>query len=78
MSTAALTRKGRITIPVIVRRALNVEAGDRVEFLEIEPGRQAVRTATAVSRWVADADWRAVSGACAAVAVGHLRSPYER
>jgi antitoxin PrlF len=39
MSTATLTTRGRITIPVDVRRALNVEAGDRVEFVEIEPGR---------------------------------------
>jgi AbrB family looped-hinge helix DNA binding protein len=30
---------GQITIPVDVRRALNVEAGDRVEFIQIEPGR---------------------------------------
>ena len=39
MSTATLTTKGQITIPVDVRRALNVEAGDRVEFVQIEPGR---------------------------------------
>ena len=29
---------GQITIPVDVRRALNVEAGDRVEFVQIETG----------------------------------------
>lgn len=34
-----MTPKGQITIPVDVRRALNVEAGDRVEFVQIEPGR---------------------------------------
>ncbi len=39
MSTATLTTKGQITIPVDVRRALNVEAGDRVEFVQMEPGR---------------------------------------
>jgi AbrB family looped-hinge helix DNA binding protein len=39
MSTATLTTKGQITIPVDVRRALNVEAGDRVEFVQLEPGR---------------------------------------
>ena len=39
MSTATMTTKGQITIPVDVRRALNVEAGDRVEFVQIEPGR---------------------------------------
>jgi AbrB family looped-hinge helix DNA binding protein len=32
MSTATLTSKGQITIPAIVRSALGVEAGDRVEF----------------------------------------------
>jgi antitoxin PrlF len=46
VTTATLTRKGQITIPVDVRRALNVEAGDRVEFVEIEPGRFEVIAAT--------------------------------
>lgn len=46
MSTATLTTKGQITIPVDVRRALNVEAGDRVEFVQIEPGRFEVLAAT--------------------------------
>ena len=39
MTAATLTTKGQITIPIDVRRALNVEAGDRVEFVQIEPGR---------------------------------------
>jgi AbrB family looped-hinge helix DNA binding protein len=39
VSTATLTTKGQVTIPVDVRRALNVEAGDRLEFVQIEPGR---------------------------------------
>jgi antitoxin PrlF len=46
MATATLTTKGQITIPVDVRRALNVEAGDRVEFVEVEPGRFEVIAAT--------------------------------
>ncbi len=46
MSTATLTTKGQITIPVDVRRALNVEPGDRVEFVQIEPGRFEVIAAT--------------------------------
>ena len=39
MSAATVTCKGQITIPVDVRQALRVEAGDRVEFIEVEPGR---------------------------------------
>ncbi|MFM8805399.1 MAG: AbrB/MazE/SpoVT family DNA-binding domain-containing protein [Planctomycetia bacterium] len=39
MSTATLTSKGQITIPVEVRHDLNVDAGDRVEFIQIAPGR---------------------------------------
>ncbi len=39
MTTATLTSKGQITIPVAVRKALGVDAGDRVEFVEIVPGR---------------------------------------
>ena len=39
MTTATVTTKGQITIPAQVRQALKVEAGDRVEFIEIEPGR---------------------------------------
>jgi AbrB family looped-hinge helix DNA binding protein len=39
MSAATLTSKGQITIPVEVRQALRIEAGDRVEFVEVEQGR---------------------------------------
>lgn len=38
MTTAVLTSKGRVTIPKNVRDRLNVDSGDRVEFVEIEPG----------------------------------------
>lgn len=38
MPTATLTSKGQITIPADVRKALGVSAGDRVEFLPVEPG----------------------------------------
>jgi AbrB family looped-hinge helix DNA binding protein len=41
-----VTSKGQITIPADVRQALQVEAGDRVEFLEVEPGRFEVVAAT--------------------------------
>jgi antitoxin PrlF len=46
MSTATLTSKGQITIPVEVRQALNVDAGDRVEFVEVEAGRFELIAAT--------------------------------
>lgn len=46
MSTATLTSKGQITIPAVVRRSLNVGTGDRVEFVQIEPGRYEVVAAT--------------------------------
>ena len=39
MTTATLTSKGQITIPADVRRALNVQTGDRVDFVQIEAGR---------------------------------------
>ena len=46
MPTATLTSKGQITIPAPVRTALGVEAGDRVEFVEVEPGRFELVAAT--------------------------------
>ncbi|MEE9322525.1 MAG: AbrB/MazE/SpoVT family DNA-binding domain-containing protein [Granulosicoccus sp.] len=39
MAAAIVTSKGQITIPADVRRALRVASGDRIEFVEIEPGR---------------------------------------
>lgn len=39
MATATLTSKGQITIPVSVRTALGLEAGDRVEFVPSNDGR---------------------------------------
>lgn len=46
MTTATLTTKGQITIPVAVREALGVAAGDRVEFVEVASGRYEVMAAT--------------------------------
>ncbi len=46
MTTATVTSKGQITIPVEVRQALAVEAGDRVEFVQVEPGRFELITST--------------------------------
>jgi AbrB family looped-hinge helix DNA binding protein len=39
MTTATVTSKGQITIPAEVRQALHVDTGDRVEFVQIEPGQ---------------------------------------
>ena len=39
MSTATISSKGQITIPAPDRQALQVDAGDRVEFVEVAPGR---------------------------------------
>ena len=46
MPTATLTSKGQITIPADVRRLLNVQTGDRVEFVQVEPGRFELVAAT--------------------------------
>ena len=46
MTTATLTSKGQITIPVQVRHDLKVDAGDRVEFIQIAPGRYEFVAAT--------------------------------
>lgn len=46
MSTATITSKGQITIPADVRRALDVGTGDRVEFVQVEPGRFELVAAT--------------------------------
>ena len=46
MTSATVTSKGQITIPANVRQALQVESGDRVEFVEVDPGRFEVIAAT--------------------------------
>ena len=46
MSTATLTSKGQITIPLAVRRKLGLDTGDRVEFVELAPGEFALKPAT--------------------------------
>lgn len=46
MSSATLTSKGQITIPVQVRRALGVDTGDRVEFVATGKGQFAIVAAT--------------------------------
>jgi AbrB family looped-hinge helix DNA binding protein len=46
MPTATLTTKGQITIPADVRTNLGVNTGDRVEFVQIAPGRYEFVAAT--------------------------------
>ena len=46
MASATVTSKGQITIPVRVRQALGLDAGDRVEFVEIDKGKFAIVAAT--------------------------------
>ena len=46
MTTATLSSKGQITIPAAVRDALQVGTGDRVEFVEVAPGRYEFIAAT--------------------------------
>jgi antitoxin PrlF len=46
MATATLTTKGQITIPAEVRASLGVDVGDRVEFVEVAPGRYEFIAAT--------------------------------
>ncbi|TPW15533.1 MAG: hypothetical protein FD130_1188 [Halothiobacillaceae bacterium] len=45
MATATLTSKGQITIPAEVRRHLGLDAGDRIEFVELENGGYAIKPA---------------------------------
>jgi AbrB family looped-hinge helix DNA binding protein len=45
MSTATLTAKGQVTIPADVRRRMGLDAGDRIEFVEIESGEYLIKPA---------------------------------
>ena len=46
MTSATVTSKGKITIPAKVRQALKLEAGDRIEFVEVASGRFELVVAT--------------------------------
>ena len=46
MTTATGTSKGQITVPAQIRDALHLGTGDRVEFVQIEPGRYEFIAAT--------------------------------
>lgn len=42
MTTATITSKGQITIPMKVRSDMGLAAGDRVEFVRMQDGHYAV------------------------------------
>ena len=50
MPSATVTSKGQITIPVKVRAALGLLAGDKIDFVEIEKGQFAIKPRTASIR----------------------------
>ena len=41
MPTAKVTSKGQITIPIEVRKALKLKAGDKIDFFPTEDGKYA-------------------------------------
>lgn len=45
MATATVTSKGQVTIPAKVRASLGLDAGDRIEFVELENGQFAIMAA---------------------------------
>jgi antitoxin PrlF len=46
MTSATVTSKGQITLPLSIRKTLGLEAGDRVEFVETAPGEFIIKAAT--------------------------------
>lgn len=46
MSTATVTSKGQITIPIDIRAGLGIETGDRINFMMDESGRVVFLPAT--------------------------------
>ena len=45
MATATMTTKGQVTIPLDVRQRLGLDAGDRIEFVELATGGFAIQPA---------------------------------
>lgn len=46
MSEATLTSKGQVTIPADIRKAMGLEAGERVVFTQLEDGTTVMRAKT--------------------------------
>lgn len=45
MATATVTSTGQVTIPAQVRASLGLDAGDRIEFVELDNGQFAIMAA---------------------------------
>ena len=45
MTTATLTSKGQVTIPAEVRQRMGLGTGDRIEFVELDAGGDAIKPA---------------------------------
>ena len=45
MTTATLTSKGQVTIPLEVRQRLGLDTGDRIEFVLLADGEYAIKPA---------------------------------
>jgi antitoxin PrlF len=74
MSTAILTSKGQITIPLAVRRKLGLDTGDRVEFVELAPGEFALKPATEDVRSLKGM----IRGPVRAVSIGAMNAAIKR
>ncbi len=46
MSEATMTSKGQVTIPAEIRKALNLTAGERVVFTQLDDGTTLMRAKT--------------------------------
>ena len=46
MTTATVTSKGQVTIPVEIRRKLRLHAGSKIDFIENKAGEMVIRSKT--------------------------------
>jgi len=69
---AVVTRKGQVTIPVEIRKALGIEEGDRVSFVVDEDEVKLRRTGSVVARTAG-----AFKGRAPAMTVERLREAAE-
>lgn len=53
---AVLGSRGRITVPLEVRQALAVQAGDRLRFVQLSPGRYEVTAESPRQREIRHSD----------------------